>query len=240
MGPGNIIAASDLALSTLDWWQLAGVDTAIDEAPRDWLARFSQVAPVTPVAPALAEAATALPADLAAMRRALSALDIPGAGDERLLPEGDPASGLMLIVDMPEPEDALEGRLLAGAAGRLLERMLGAIGRDRASIYLASLLPARPAGGQIDLDTAGPAIRLAAHHVALAAPRAVLLCGDCACRALLGIGMGTARGRLHNLNHGGAIFPAIATFHPRNLLEHPMQKAGAWKDLQLLLGELDR
>ena len=68
----------------------------------------------------------------------------------------------------------------------------------------------------------------------------VLLCGDCATRALIGIGMGTARGRLHNLNHGGANIPAIATFHPRNLLEHPMQKAGAWKDLQLLLGELER
>jgi uracil-DNA glycosylase family 4 len=239
VGPHNVIDASDQALSALDWWQLAGVDVIVDEAPRDWLARAAPLTAQSIPAQPAAIADAVLPADLAAMHRALAGLVIPGAGDERLLPEGDPAAGLMIVIDMPDPEDALKGRLLSGAAGRLFDRMLGAIGRDRASIYLASVLPARPAGGQMDLAGSGEAVRLVAHHVTLAAPRAVMLCGDCATRALTGIGMGAARGRLHYLNQDGAKFPAIATFHPRNLLEHPMQKAGAWKDLQLLLGELE-
>ena len=152
-----------------------------------------------------------------------------------------PPSGLMLLVDMPEPEDALEGRLLAGAAGRLLDRMLAAIGRDRASIYLASLLPGAPGRRPARSGASpAPAIRLArAPCRAGRAARRCCCCGDCASRALLGIGVAAARGRLHDLNHGGAIVPAIATFHPRCLLEHPMQKAGAWQDLRLLLGELD-
>ncbi|TVV75610.1 uracil-DNA glycosylase family protein, partial [Sphingomonas solaris] len=122
----------------------------------------------------------------------------------------------------------------------LLDRMLAAIGRDRASVYLASLLPARPVGGRIDPAVAAPALALAKRHVALAAPRLLLLCGDDATRALLGSGVAAARGRIHDLNHDGVKVRAVATFHPCRLLEHPMQKAGAWQDLQLLLGEYER
>ncbi len=229
--------ATDAALSALDWWQLAGVDVTVDDAPRDWLAKPAPSQPIAPPVGSIAGSA-APPADLAAVHRALAALDVAGAGDERLMPEGDVASGLMLLVDMPEADDASEGKLLTGATGRLLDRMLGAIGRDRASIYLATLLPARPAGGQVDAAAIAPAIALAEPHVALAAPRALLLCGDGACRALLGAGMLASRGRIHHLNLDGVIVPAVATFHPCRLLEHPMQKAGAWQDLRLLLGEL--
>ncbi|WP_231639058.1 uracil-DNA glycosylase family protein [Sphingomonas profundi] len=226
--------AAEAATSALDWWRLAGVDMVAADTPRNWLARAA--APPPPmVSPA--EPADSLPADLAALRLALAALPVAGAGEERLMPEGDPAAGLMLLLDMPDGDDALEGRLLAGPAGRLLDRMLGAIGRDRASVYLATILPARPAGGQLDRVDAAPAIRLAARHVALAAPRALLLCGDGATRALLGTSMLAARGRIHKINHDGGTVPAIATFHPCRLLEQPAQKAGAWADLRLLLGE---
>ncbi len=240
MGPGNI--QNDEALSVLDWWQLAGVDTMIDDSPRDWLAK---AAPVPAIAastdsppPPAAEAAS--PTDLAAVHDALAAMSVPGAGEERLLPEGDVASGVMLMVGMPETSDVMEGHLLSGATGRLLDRMLAAIGRDRASVYLASLLPARPTGGRMDAALAAPAARLALRHVALAAPRILLVCGEDACRALLDSGVAKARGRLHEINHDGMKVRAIATFHPCQLLEHPMQKAAAWADLLLLLGELER
>jgi DNA polymerase len=32
----------------------------------------------------------------------------------------------------------------------------------------------------------------------------------------------------------------VATFHPRLLLEQPAHKAGAWRDLQLLMKGLER
>ena len=235
----------DEAYSALDWWQTAGVDTLVDDAPRDWFAPVTRPAPAataatprpaTPAPPA--PAMHTAPTDLVTLHQALAALAVQGAGDERIMPEGTPAAGLMLLFDMPEVEDALEGRLITGATGRLLDAMMGAIGRDRASIYLATILPARPAGGRLDPSVAADAVRLAAQHVALASPRAVLLCGDGATQALLGMPMPAARNRIHHLNHGGAIIPAVATFHPCRLLDQPMHKAGAWADLRLLLGEL--
>ena len=45
-----------------------------------------------------------------------------------------------------------------------------------------------------------------------------------------------ARGSILSVNHGERQSMAVATFHPRLLLERPAQKADAWKDLQLLMG----
>lgn len=234
------------ALSAIGWWLEAGVDTLVDEAPRDWLR-----APAPPAEPGTAAASAAaapavvaiesLPASIAAMHaRLLDPALMPNAPGAPLAPAGDTASGLMLLADMPEAEDAAMGQLISGDAGRLLDRMLGAIGRDRASIYLATIAPARPAGGRVPPPLAAELGRLALHHVALAQPRMLLLLGEGPCRALLGIGLADARGKLHDLNHQGGSVKAVATFPPRHLLREQAAKAKAWQDLRLLLKGLDR
>lgn len=223
------------ALSALGWWQEAGVDVLVDDAPRDWL---------RPAAPRPAPAAPAaepdpLPATLAAIHARLAEPGlVPAALTAPVAPAGEVASGLMLLVDMPDPGDAEAGQLVSGEAGRLLDRMLAAIGRDRASIYLAPFAPARPAGGRLDPATCEALARLAFQHVALVQPRAVLMLGDTGVRAMLGRGLAEARGGMHDLNHRGHTVRAVATFHPRYLLREPAAKAKAWADLRLLLGEL--
>ena len=224
------------ALSALGWWQEAGVDVLVDELPRDWLRPAARPgAPAPPPAPA----PDALPATIAAMHARLAEPGLIGNALGRpLAPEGSLESGLMLLVDMPETGDADAGQLVSGEAGRLLDRMLGAIGRDRAAIYLAPLAPARPAGGKIAAsDTAGLS-RLALQHVALARPRLLLLMGDAAACAVLGRPLAEARGLVHEIDHKGARVGVVATFHPRYLLRDSGAKAKAWADLRLLLGRL--
>jgi uracil-DNA glycosylase family 4 len=230
------------ALSAIGWWLEAGVDTMVDEAPRDWLRAVPPAAPAPmPATPVLVPEPDPLPATIAAMHaRLLDPALIPSAPGAALAPVGDTASGLMLLADMPEPDDAAAGQLLSGDAGRLLDRMLGAIGRDRASAYIATMAPVRPAGGRVPPALADELARLALHHVALAQPRMLLLLGDGPCRALLGIGLAEARGRIHDLNHRGGTVAAVATFPPRYLLREQGAKAKAWQDLRLLLGGLNR
>ena len=163
-----------------------------------------------------------------------------GRADGRLLPAGNPASGLMVLTDQPEASDAEAEQLIAGEAGRLLDRMLGAIGRDRESIYLAAMTPVRALGGRTDAATVAEWTNIARRHVAVAAPRVLLLFGDAASRAFIGTSLAGARGRLHHLNHDGGTVAMIATFHPRFLLQQPARKADAWRDLRLLLGELNQ
>lgn len=216
------------ALGALDWWHRAGVDTLVEEEPRDWLCAPAKPQPVAPAA----SVPGALPATLASFHAWLRESDaLPGAPGQRILPAGDPSSGLMLLADMPEAVDA--GALFSGDLGRLFDRMLAAIGRDRSSIYLAAMAPVRVPGRELE---APEIARIARHHVALAAPRLLLLLGNAPSRAILGLDFAAARGRKHQLNLEATTVTAIATFHPRLLIQQPARKADAWADLQLLLG----
>jgi uracil-DNA glycosylase family 4 len=216
------------ALSALDWWREAGVDTLVDEEPRDWLRAPPKpeiIAPVMPVADALPETL----AGFHVWWRETEAL--PGAPTSRLMPAGNPVSGLMLLADMPDATDAI----FSGEIGRLFDRMMAAVGRDRTSIYLAAMAGVRVAARGLEDETL---VRAAKHHVALAVPRLLLLLGEAPSRAILGMGFAEARGRIHEFNHDGATVRAIATFHPRFLLQRPALKAAAWADLRMLIGEL--
>ena len=221
------------AVAALDWWREAGVDVLVDETPRDWLAR--EVAVPTFAAPA--SAAPALPATLAAFvawRAGASAPEAAWRGAS-VAASGSLDADWMVLVDCP---DQGEDCLLGGAAGRLFDRMLAAMGLSRAVVHLAAVCARRPLAGRMPRDVEVELHRLARHHVGLLAPKRLLVMGDAASRALLGADVLRARGRLHGVNHDGGQTQAVATFHPRLLLERPAQKAEAWKDLQLLMGSV--
>ncbi len=251
------------ATSALSWWAEAGVDTLVDEVPRDWL----RPKPKEDSRPAAAEApgetlpAGRVPAErlvaegLAAERLAgeplpdqldlfqawlasTDRLDFAAPAAPRVCPAGDPASGLMILADMPTGEDCTAGTLISGEAGRLFERMLAAIGRDRGSVYLAALSCIRSPSGQLNSESMKSCAALARHHIGLAAPRAVLLFGDACAKALLGLSVPQARGRWHEVaTHAGPV-KALATIAPRQLLDSPRLKAMAWADLQMLIEEV--
>lgn len=241
---GNIGSSADIA-SLIGWWQDAGLDVLVDEAPRDWLAQAERPASrvVAPAIPAPSRPAatveSALPETLSAFQAWLAASDgIAMPLTARVAPSGDPASALMVLVDLPEADDTATGRLLSGPAGQLFDKMIAAIGRDRDSLYMAAMAPGRPAGGYVDKASAALFGKLARHHVALAKPRALLLMGEQPSRAFLDLGFVEARGRTHDIKLPGGATTAVATFHPRTLLQHPEQKRRAWEDLQLLMKSL--
>jgi uracil-DNA glycosylase family 4 len=219
----------------IGWWELAGVDVTVDDAPRHWLRTpASAVKPIetAPVQPPPAVA----PATLEVLSNWLESPDnLAELGSVRLAAGGSTASGVMLITDMPDKDDLAAGSLLAGSAGRLFDGMLGAIGRDRESIYLAALAPGRPPTGKISATLEKELGAIARNHISLAKPRAVLAIGDATIRALTGMGLPAARGRIHDINLDGGNVPLIATFHPRFLLQQPSFKAEAWADLRMLM-----
>jgi DNA polymerase len=141
----------------------------------------------------------------------------------------------MIVVDMPDREDDAAGELLASAAGRLFDRMLAAIGRDRQSVYLTALAVKRPPAARVTEDVAQSLKALLRHHVSLAAPKRLLALGNAASRAITGLDVADARGGLRGVNYDGGTVEVIASFHPRFLLERPAAKSEAWKDLQLLI-----
>lgn len=227
-----------VANAYMAWWQLAGVECAVAEAPVNWLRAVA-------ARPTASQSDTAAPAvekprTLDSFRTWLA--HDPGQPERRwpgqpILPEGPEGASLMVVTDLPDPADADEGRLLADRAGLLFDAMLRAIGLDRGTIYLASLFTARRPGGMVeaaDLDAAATRMRT---HVMLARPRRLLLLGDRTTRALMPTNGAFPANSLRDFNHEGGIVPAIATFHPRLLLTQPAAKAECWRVLQSLIEE---
>lgn len=244
---------ASLVLSALDWWAEAGVDALIDEAPRHWLAppmhadgaapspRRTAASPL-PAAPA----AVQMPDTLAAFehwRLGPSAPDGQWPG-VRIGAQGTATAPLMVMIDMPEREDQ-PGALLSGPAGALFDRMLAAIGQNRASICLVPYCVARPLSGRLTATDEAALGRVARAYVRMAAPQCILVAGNASSRAILGTDVATARGTLHCINHdrrqeassqvGERSIGAVASFSPRFLFERPAAKAEAWKDLQLVM-----
>jgi uracil-DNA glycosylase family 4 len=224
---------SSWAASALDWWREAGVDVLVGEEPHDWLNAKAKSAPAAPAPPP----PQALPDTLDGFRDWLAAtveLPFAGPGVRRDLPEGDPGSGLMVLVDMP----SAEGGLLAGGAGALFERMLLAIGRSRETIYLASLSPVRAPTGMFNDKYAPRLGEIARHHLGLVAPRTLLAFGDTCGKALLGAPVTAARGKWHEVATPAGPVKTLVTIKPENLIERIDLKKLAWADLQLLMEEL--
>jgi DNA polymerase len=218
----------------LAWWLQAGVDVAVQEQPRDWL---------TPSPPRSAAAAPAAePANLvqpsqdtlAELQQWLaSSLDLPLAGPaaQRVLPHGPEQAAVMLLSDSPTLEDAGAGQPIGGDAWILATRMLAAIGLAADEAYSASLSCFSAPGARMSEQDRAACVELARRHIALARPRRLLLLGDGPCLGLLGKRLIEARGHVHKIEG----VRAVATFHPRHLVNRPLDKGLAWRDLLLLM-----
>jgi DNA polymerase len=146
----------------------------------------------------------------------------------------------MILTDMPSGEDCAAGTLISGEAGRLFDRMLAAIGRSRDTVYLAALSCLRSPDGRFNTDSAKSCAALARHHAGLVRPKALLILGDAASKALIGLPLAQARGKWHDLpTHAGPV-RALVTLPPSYLLNQPAAKAHAWADLQRLVEEVKR
>lgn len=236
------------AESALIWWEDAGVDTIVGEEPRDWLAGPKKAAAAAPPEEPVPAAPT-FPDERVDFQNWLATTDtLPFAapGARRLPPAGSATSGLMAIADVPSAEDVAAGILFSGEQGALVDNMLSKFAEKlldgatlaRETIYLAPFSPIRPPAGRIDAQGVRFLAEVMRHHIALVAPKAVLIFGDSCSRALLGKSMAEARGAWHEVETPTGSVPAIVTIRPQELLSQPKLRTNAWADLQLLAERL--
>jgi DNA polymerase len=223
------------AASVIGWWLEAGVDVAIQEQPRAWLGAGAASSPEAHVIEAR-ETTQEFTASLDAFRAWLAedpSIPLAKGGSRRVLPVGPEAAEVMLLADMPTPEEVADGQPIAGQAWELTERMLAAIGLNTEQAYVASLSCFHTPGTRLTGEDLEACAAITRRHVALARPKRLLLLGDTPSRALLGKPLTTARGHVHKVEG----VRTVATFHPRFLLDRPSNKALAWRDLLLLMEE---
>jgi DNA polymerase len=236
--PDTAIAMdSAQAASALAWWLEMGVDVAVQDSPRDWLAPPPPRAiPSAPAGSPAAEPNVAQPshqtlAELQDWLALSTQLPLASATARRILPHGPENAPVMLLSDAPTLEDLAAGQPIGGDSWALTVRMLAAIGIQADDAYVASLTCFHAPGQRLKDGELAECAELARRHIALARPERLILFGDTPARALLGKPLTAARGHLHKVEG----VPAIVTFHPRHLLKRTSDKALAWRDLLLLM-----
>ncbi len=127
---------------------------------------------------------------------------------------GDPQARLMLVGEAPGKNEDLQGEPFVGAAGRLLDTLLGGIGIRRPEVYIANVLKCRPPGNRDprpdEIDSCKGYLR---EQIRLISPEVVMTLGNFATKLLLNteVGITRLRGRPHRWWLDALLVP---TFHP--------------------------
>ena len=149
--------------------------------------------------------------------------------------DGAPGARLMFVGEAPGAEEDRQGLPFVGPAGKLLDRMLGAIGLDRSAVYITNMLPWRPPGNRNPTDAEIAACLPFVHrHIELAAPSILIFVGGTAAKTLLRRPEGIMRLRGKWMTYeppSGQPVTARALLHPAYLLRQPAQKRETWRDL---------
>jgi DNA polymerase len=245
-------------LDALAWQIELGADEAIGDAPVNRFEvaeRAPRPAAVAVAAagpePAVASLGTAELAagcaDLAALRAVMEAFEgcaLKRGARNLVFADGNPAARLMVIGEAPGRDEDLAGLPFVGRSGKLLDRMLAAIGLDRRAeqperaAYITNTLPWRPPQNrEPSADEVAMLLPFLHRHIELKAPEAMLLVGASALRTLMQTSEGITRGRGRWMDWRGV--PVIATFHPAALLRDGTKKREVWADLLSLKARLD-
>lgn len=151
---------------------------------------------------------------------------------------GNPRAHWMVVGEAPGEQEDLRGEPFVGAAGRLLDRMLLALGLTRADaeparqVYIANTLKCRPPGNRNPQpDELARCQPFLLRQVELVQPKVILAMGRFAVQSLLAstAPIGQLRGKVHTWRAR----PLVVTYHPAYLLRTPADKARAWADLCL-------
>jgi len=200
-------------------------------------------APALPAADAAvtsAKEAAAKAATLDELRDALSRFDgcaLKTTAKNLVFADGTPGARVMLVGEAPGAEEDREGLPFVGRSGKLLDRMLGAVGLDRSAVYIANIVPWRPPGNRTptpqESATCLPFIR---RQIELADPDFLVCLGKPSMQTLLGIqdGIRSVRGRWYDFDTGKRTIKALVTFHPAYLLRSPLEKRHSWRDMLAL------
>lgn len=172
--------------------------------------------------------------DFAALEAAIRAFDgcpLKAGALNTVIADGTFGADLMLIGEAPGADEDRLGKPFVGRAGQLLDRMLAAIGRDRArDAYIANVLFWRPPANRkpdpVETASCRPFVE---RLIELSKPKVIVLLGGTPTTALLGLGEGITRLRGRWQEWQG--IPVMPTLHPAYLLRQPQAKREAWHDL---------
>ena len=148
--------------------------------------------------------------------------------------EGSPDARLVFVGEGPGRDEDLVGRPFVGEAGKLLTRIINAMGLTREEVYICNVVKCRPPKNRDpeadEIETCLPFLK---EQLNLIRPQVICTLGRIAAQALLGkeFKITHERGRWHSFMD----IPLMPTYHPAYLLRNPSAKRQVWDDIQKIM-----
>jgi len=145
--------------------------------------------------------------------------------------DGDPCAKLIFVGEAPGYDEDLQGLPFVGKAGKLLTKMIEAMGLSRDSVYICNVLKCRPPENRQPLPEEVAACGgYLSRQIEVISPKVICCLGRHAACALLETEDPISKIRGKEIAYKGAVL--IPTFHPAYLLRNPAAKKEAWADLK--------
>ena len=153
--------------------------------------------------------------------------------------DGNPNARLVFVGEGPGRDEDEQGLPFVGRAGKLLTKIIEAMGLTRQDVYICNVVKCRPPGNrnpEVDeVDACEPFLFKQLRSIS---PEVIVCLGSVATSLLLKMKqprMGDLRGEFHEYLNS----KLMITYHPAALLRNPNFKKPVWEDMKLVLKELN-
>ena len=151
---------------------------------------------------------------------------------------GNREADLMFVGEAPGQAEDEQGIPFVGAAGKLLDRYLYAVGIPRESVYIANILKCRPPRNRDPLPEEEEAcIGYLREQVRLIRPKIIVCLGRISAMRLIKPDFRITREHGQFVRKGGILMTAV--YHPAALLRDPSKKEDMLLEMERIKEQLD-
>ncbi|MBN1787075.1 MAG: uracil-DNA glycosylase [Sedimentisphaerales bacterium] len=159
--------------------------------------------------------------------------------------EGNLNADIVFVGEGPGADEDAQGRPFVGRAGKLLDKIIAAMGLKRAEVYICNIIKCRPPGNRDPRpDEIISCLPFLKRQLELIKPKIIVTLGAPATRTLLETNkpIGQLRGKFHDfyLEDFSAPIKLMPTYHPAYLLRNYSHenRQRVWEDMKTVLAEL--
>ncbi|OQY20295.1 MAG: DNA polymerase [Desulfobacteraceae bacterium 4572_35.1] len=152
---------------------------------------------------------------------------------------GHPRARVVFVGEGPGRDEDQQGYPFVGEAGKLLDRILAAMGLCRDEVYICNVIKCRPPQNRNpngdEISACEPFLR---RQLAVIKPQIIVAMGRFAAQTLLQqqVAISKLRGTWYSYQD----IPLMPTFHPAYLLRNPAGKREVWEDMKQVLRRLQQ
>ena len=147
---------------------------------------------------------------------------------------GNPKASVMFIGEGPGENEDLQGEPFVGRGGKLLDKMLTAVDKDRKkNIYIANIVKCRPPHNRDPKpEEQEQCIRWLRNQVTLIKPKIIVCLGRISAQKLIKPDLKITKE--HGMFYKKGNYLMMPMFHPAAILRNPNQKPDAFADFLTL------